>query len=150
MLQHDPTAWRKHILPNCKAQLTLSGHTHGGQISLFGWTPISLTYDEWGGWYHEGDRTLFVSTGVGGVVPFRFNLEGEICVITLHKKNKFLIVALLYRIYQLVFFLPICLILTIITGLETSIGCFLGNGHFWGIGLVRYGRILLSALLYYL
>jgi len=41
-------------------------------------------------------------------------------------------VALLYRIYQLVFFLPICLILTIITGLETSIGCFLGNGHFWG------------------
>lgn len=87
MLQHDPTAWRKHILPNCKAQLTLSGHTHGGQISLFGWTPISLTYDEWGGWYHEGDRTLFVSTGVGGVVPFRFNLEGEICVITLHKKK---------------------------------------------------------------
>jgi predicted MPP superfamily phosphohydrolase len=29
MLQHDPTAWRKKILPECHAQLTLSGHTHG-------------------------------------------------------------------------------------------------------------------------
>ncbi|MCR5712384.1 MAG: metallophosphoesterase, partial [Prevotella sp.] len=36
MLQHDPTAWRELILPQCHAQLTLSGHTHGGQANVFG------------------------------------------------------------------------------------------------------------------
>ena len=34
MLQHDPNAWRAKILPQCNAQLTLSGHTHGGQFSI--------------------------------------------------------------------------------------------------------------------
>ena len=46
MLQHDPNAWRAKILPECNAQLTLSGHTHGGQFSLFGWTPANFTYSE--------------------------------------------------------------------------------------------------------
>lgn len=36
VLQHDPSAWRRSILPKCKAQLTLSGHTHGGQASILG------------------------------------------------------------------------------------------------------------------
>ena len=46
MLQHDPSAWREKILPECHAQLTLSGHTHGGQFSLFGWSPAALAYKE--------------------------------------------------------------------------------------------------------
>ena len=49
MLQHDPTAWREKIIPECHAQLTLSGHTHGGQFSIFGWSPAAFTYDAWGG-----------------------------------------------------------------------------------------------------
>ena len=44
MLQHDPSCWREKILPECNAQLTLSGHTHGGQISLFGWSPVAMSY----------------------------------------------------------------------------------------------------------
>ena len=32
MLQHDPSAWKRSILPKTPAQLTLSGHTHGGQM----------------------------------------------------------------------------------------------------------------------
>ncbi len=83
MMQHDPTAWRKKILPECHAQLTLSGHTHGGQFSLFGWSPTSLSYDEWGGWYYDDSRALYVSTGLGGLIPFRLNMPGEIAVITL-------------------------------------------------------------------
>ena len=87
MLQHDPTAWRQKILPECHAQLTLSGHTHGGQVSLFGWSPASLTYEEWGGLYQEGSRALYVSTGLGSLIPFRLNLPGEIVVITLKVKK---------------------------------------------------------------
>lgn len=86
MLQHDPSAWRAKILPECHAQLTLSGHTHGGQFSLFGWSPTAFTYDEWGGLYKEGNRALYVSTGMGGLIPFRLNMPGEIAVITLRRK----------------------------------------------------------------
>lgn len=86
MLQHDPSCWREKILPECKAQLTLSGHTHGGQLSLFGWSPVSLSYSEWGGMTYEGSRAIFVSTGLGGLIPFRLGLPGEIVVITLKKK----------------------------------------------------------------
>lgn len=86
MLQHDPTAWREKIIPECHAQLTLSGHTHGGQFSIFGWSPAAFTYDAWGGWDYEGDRAMFVSTGLGGLIPFRMNMPGEIVVITLRKK----------------------------------------------------------------
>ena len=85
MLAHDPSAWRARILPESWAQLTLSGHTHGGQLRLFGWSPVSFTYDEWGGLYHEGRRHLFVSTGLGGLIPFRLGISGEIVVITLKK-----------------------------------------------------------------
>ncbi len=86
MLQHDPTAWREKIIPECHAQLTLSGHTHGGQFTIFGWSPAAFTYDAWGGWDYEGDRAMFVSTGLGGLIPFRMNMPGEIVVITLRKK----------------------------------------------------------------
>lgn len=86
MLQHDPTAWRLHILPECHAQLTLSGHTHGGQFSVFGWSPASLAYDEWKGEHRQGNRSLFVSTGLGALIPFRLGMPGEIVVITLRKK----------------------------------------------------------------
>lgn len=88
MLQHDPTAWRKKILPECHAQLTLSGHTHGGQFMFSGWTPVALAYDEWGGIYYEGRRALFVSTGLSGLIPFRLGLPGEIVLITLRKDNR--------------------------------------------------------------
>lgn len=86
MLQHDPTCWREKILPECNAQLTLSGHTHGGQFSLFGWSPVALTYNEWQGMTYEGDRALYVSTGAGSLIPFRLNQPREIVVITLRKK----------------------------------------------------------------
>ncbi len=38
----------------------------------------------------------------------------------------------IYRIYQICIALPIILVLTIITSLVTTIGCTIGNGHFWG------------------
>lgn len=86
MLEHDPTAWRRKILPESNAQLTLSGHTHAMQFSIFGFSPASFVYDEWGGMYYEGKRALNVSVGMGGFIPFRFGASNEIVVITLEKK----------------------------------------------------------------
>jgi predicted MPP superfamily phosphohydrolase len=85
MLEHDPTSWRRKILPHCHAQLTLSGHTHGGQFSLFGLTPAMFMYREYQGMYYAGERALYVTKGLGGVVPFRFGVKPEIAVITLRR-----------------------------------------------------------------
>ena len=87
MLEHDPNAWRAKILPQCSAQLTLSGHTHGGQFALFGWSPVEYTYSEWFGMTYEGERAIYVSSGLGGLIPFRIGQPGEIVVITLKKKK---------------------------------------------------------------
>ncbi len=87
MLQHDPSAWRRNILPHSSAQLTLSGHTHGGQMQICGWRPTMLRYTEDLGLYEQQGRYLYVSAGMGGVVPFRLNMPNEITVITLHKKQ---------------------------------------------------------------
>jgi hypothetical protein len=84
MLQHDPSCWRRKILRHCHAQLTLSGHTHGMQFELFGWSPLSL-FHEADGLYTMGNRYLYVSKGLGGVVPFRFGATPEIVVITLKR-----------------------------------------------------------------
>lgn len=85
MLEHDPSSWRRKILPQCHAQLTLSGHTHAMQFAIFGWSPIQLTCGETVGLYREGHRALYVSKGLGGVIPLRFGATGEITVITLRK-----------------------------------------------------------------
>jgi predicted MPP superfamily phosphohydrolase len=85
MLQHDPTAWRELILPQCHAQLTLSGHTHGGQANVFGFSPAAISYENYGDWTYEGSRALFVSTGLGALIPFRLGLPGEIVVLTLRR-----------------------------------------------------------------
>ena len=38
----------------------------------------------------------------------------------------------LYRLYQLVVVLPLLLVCSILTSIITIVGCFFGNGHFWG------------------
>ena len=83
MLEHDPSSWRRKIIPDGRAHLTLSGHTHKMQFALFDWCPMSLTGKEVNGWYTEDEQSLFVSAGLGGLIPFRFGAPGEIVVITL-------------------------------------------------------------------
>lgn len=85
MAEHDPTCWRRKILPQSRVQLTMSGHTHAMQFMIGDWSPASFVYKEWGGMYYEGNRALSVSTGVGGFIPFRFGVPGEIVVITLRR-----------------------------------------------------------------
>ena len=86
LMSHDPTHWRRAILPRTNIQLTLSGHTHDGQFKVFGWSPVSYVYREWSGAYAEGNQVLNVSDGIGAVMfPFRFGAWPEVNVITLRR-----------------------------------------------------------------
>ncbi len=87
LLSHDPTHWRRKVLPTTDIQLTLSGHTHGMQFQLGKFSPASFFYKEWGGLYMNGKRGLYVNVGLGQVmIPFRFGAWPEITVITLRRK----------------------------------------------------------------
>lgn len=86
LLSHDPTHWRREVLPKTRIQLMLSGHTHSGQFKVFGWSPVKNVYDEWTGAYSEGAQILNVSDGIGAVMfPFRFGAWPEVNVITLKR-----------------------------------------------------------------
>ena len=61
--------------------LTLSGHTHAMQLSLLGWSPSSLAYDEYRGLYEDGGRMLYVNIGLGETL-FRARI-GAVPEITL-------------------------------------------------------------------
>ena len=55
---------------------------------------------------------------------------------------------ILYRIYQLLVVVPVCLIATIIIAVTIIVGCTLGDGHFWGYYPGRWwGRIIIRTLL---
>ena len=87
LLSHDPSHWRMEVLPDTDIPLMLSGHTHAMQFRIGRITPVMFRYPEWGGLYEENGQQLFVSTGVGGGIPFRFGAWPEICVLTLRRAN---------------------------------------------------------------
>ena len=69
--------------------LTLSGHTHGGQVTLFGWAP--LLPSEYGqkyryGLIRSGNTQSYITSGVGTVMPpIRFFCPPEIVLLRLRK-----------------------------------------------------------------
>ena len=91
LLSHDPTHFDYHILEKTKVDLTLSGHTHGGQfgISIPGLMEISaaqLFYKRYAGLYTEGKQHLYVNRGMGYLIfPGRVGMPPE---ITLHELNR--------------------------------------------------------------
>ncbi len=86
-LQHNPKGWRERVVGDTRCALSLSGHTHGGQVSLFGFDLTGLAYRENRGLYQEGSQWLNVSAGIGALIPFRFGIPPEITVINLHKRK---------------------------------------------------------------
>lgn len=85
MLAHDPR--RLHEAAALGIPLVLSGHTHGGQISL----PVvgalaAQKFPVAAGLGREGDTRLFVSRGVGTVLlPCRIDCPPEVAVLTLRR-----------------------------------------------------------------
>jgi predicted MPP superfamily phosphohydrolase len=83
-LCHQPQGW--HQAAAAGAHLTLSGHTHGGQIAITG---RNLNVARFGtryvaGPYRREEAFLYVSRGVGvGAVPVRVGAPPEMDLLTL-------------------------------------------------------------------
>lgn len=96
LLSHNPDFIDE--IESSKVDLMLSGHTHGGQVTLFGlYAPIMPA--SWKphlpnsgqryryGWKEKNGIKLYVTSGIGmGNFPFRFFAAPEIVEITLKKK----------------------------------------------------------------
>ena len=91
LMAHEPD-----VFPNVpdRVALTLSGHTHGGQVRVWGWSPVVPSH--YGNRYAYGhvierderpeaiDRHLIVSGGLGcSIMPVRFGVPPEIVHIEL-------------------------------------------------------------------
>lgn len=88
LLSHDPSHWRREVLPCSDIDLTLSGHTHAMQFKIANWSPSKWTYPEWGGLYKDNNRLLYVSTGIGENITFRFGAWPQIVLLTLHHSEE--------------------------------------------------------------
>lgn len=97
MLQHIPEMW-KDMTPSrinekygskdsvlVAPQLTLSGHTHAGQVSVLGLRPTMFSAFDYGLYEREGCQ-LYTTAGLGGTIPIRIGVTPEIVVITLKRK----------------------------------------------------------------
>jgi predicted MPP superfamily phosphohydrolase len=84
LMAHEPD-----IFPNVpkRVALTLSGHTHGGQLRIFGYSPVvpSMFGNRYAyGHVVETNRNLVVSGGLGcSSMPVRFGAPPEIVVVEL-------------------------------------------------------------------
>ena len=83
LLTHDPSHWRGEVVPKTDIPLTLSGHTHAGQVRLFGYPLSSLMFTDSEGWYYNEGQSLHINTGLGCTLPVRLGVPPEITVITL-------------------------------------------------------------------
>lgn len=84
LMAHEPDIFPQ--VPE-RVSLTLSGHTHGGQVRLFGYSPVVPSrYGNRFAYGHivEDRRNLVVSGGLGcSILPVRFGAPPEITVIEL-------------------------------------------------------------------
>jgi hypothetical protein len=83
LLAHEPD-----VAPRVPARvaLQLSGHTHGGQVRLFGWSPVVPSrYGEKYAYGHSREKCdVIVSGGLGcSIMPFRLGVPPEIVLVTL-------------------------------------------------------------------
>jgi len=92
LLSHDPTHWEHKILgQETDVDLTLAGHTHGGQMGitipgLFELSVAKMFYKRYAGLYKEDKQHLYVNRGLGFLIfPGRVGMPPE---ITLHVLNK--------------------------------------------------------------
>jgi uncharacterized protein len=84
LLAHEPDIFPK--VPK-RVALTLAGHTHGGQVRLFGYSPmVPSKYGNRYAYGHvvEDGQHLIVSGGLGtSILPVRFGVPPEILLIEL-------------------------------------------------------------------
>jgi predicted MPP superfamily phosphohydrolase len=86
LLAHEPDVAMR--VP-ARVALQLSGHTHGGQIRLFGWSPVVPTrYDKFAYGHSRVNCDVIVSGGLGcSIMPFRLGVPPEIVLVRLGEAN---------------------------------------------------------------
>lgn len=85
-LAHNPALWPE--LAARDVELTLSGHTHYGQLAVprLGWSMASMFLDLAMGAYRQGDSVLYINPGTNyWGIPFRIGALPEVTVVTLHR-----------------------------------------------------------------
>ena len=82
LLAHEPDI---AVRVPARVALQLSGHTHGGQVRLFGWSPVVPTRYEKFAYGHSREKCdVIVSGGLGcSIMPFRLGVPPEITLVTL-------------------------------------------------------------------
>ncbi len=86
-LAHNPALWP--ALARRGVALTLSGHTHYGQLAIprLGWSAASLFLDLAMGTHRSGDSLLYINPGTNyWGVPFRIGTPPEVTVLTLVRR----------------------------------------------------------------
>ncbi len=88
LLSHNPKAFAR--ASECGVPLTLSGHTHGGQIAMkrFPNTNLAMSHRHSAGLFSKGDSRLYVTTGIGAWFPLRVNCPAEIVMLTMRHDEK--------------------------------------------------------------
>lgn len=84
LLAHQPQGFKEAM--ERKVELTLSGHTHGGQIGFkpLNWSLAKLFMKYHMGLFKEGESQLYVTSGTGyWALPVRFGLSPEVSLIEL-------------------------------------------------------------------
>ena len=84
LLAHHPDffdATAKH-----NVELALAGHTHGGQLGIFGMPIVPPVFKYMRGVYHVGKTFGYVHSGNGSWFPYRLGCPPEIAVFVLKKK----------------------------------------------------------------
>lgn len=83
LLAHNPRAFMRAA--EMGIALTLSGHTHGGQIAIKNRPNMSLAlgHRHRAGLFSDGPSRLYVTVGVGAWFPLRVNCPAEIAMITM-------------------------------------------------------------------
>jgi len=88
LMAHEPDVFAK--VP-ARVSLTLSGHTHGGQVRVLGYSPVVPS--QFGNRYAYGHikeegRDLIVSGGLGcSIIPVRLGVPPELVVVELGERQ---------------------------------------------------------------
>ena len=81
LMAHEPDVARR--VPS-RVALQLSGHTHGGQVRMLGWSPISPSGPQLAYGHIRMNCDVVVSGGLGcSIMPFRLGVPPEIVLVTL-------------------------------------------------------------------
>jgi predicted MPP superfamily phosphohydrolase len=81
LLAHEPDVAAR--VPS-RVALQLSGHTHGGQVRLFGWSPASPSGRQLAYGHIRANCDVVVSGGLGcSIMPFRLGVPPEIVLVKL-------------------------------------------------------------------